>query len=156
MMHRCNLRRSILAKAIRAGWIALALPGTAVLAHHSYAMFDMSTTNYVQGSVAKVEWINPHVIVWLYVRSPDKPGEFELYAFENGPINILTHLGWKKDSLKAGDKVSVQYFPLRDGRKGGHYVKAVRADGSELPGDLQMPAVARELARKSPAEVPKP
>ena len=86
-----------------AGFVAATLLGaTAAVAHHSYAMFDMSSSVVVQGSVAKHEWVNPHTFVWLYVEKKDQPGEHELYAFENGPIGMMTRQGWSKDSITPG------------------------------------------------------
>jgi hypothetical protein len=137
--------------------LALASLPTPAHAHHSYAMFDMSRSAVVQGTVAKVEWINPHVFVWVYVRKPGKPHEFDLYAFENGPVNMMVRFGWTKDSLKAGDKLSVLYFPMRDAtQRGGYFVKSVRTDGIELTGDSHAPGVMKELARGIPLERPKP
>jgi hypothetical protein len=126
-------------------------PGTA---HHSYAMFDMTRGVAVEGSVAKVEWVNPHVFLWMYVRKPG--GGHELFAFENGPINQMVRYGWRKDVLKGGDKLAVLYFPLRDGRKGGYFVRGVRSDGLELGGDPHAPGVQRELQRKTPLKAPQP
>jgi Family of unknown function (DUF6152) len=101
-------------------------------AHHSYAMFDESKTLTVSGTVAKLEWTNPHVFVWIYVPSTKNPGKYDLYAFENGSPNAITKVGWSKDSLRAGDKITVEYWPLRDGRNGGHLALATLADGRKL------------------------
>ena len=134
--------------------LLLVIPATA---HHSYAMFDMNHSAVLQGSVAKVEWINPHVFVWMYVKKPGKPGQYDLFALENGPINMMVRYGWRKDSLKAGDKISVLYFPMRDrSKRGGYFVRSVRADGVELKGDPHAPGVAKELAKGAVMEAPKP
>jgi hypothetical protein len=101
-------------------------------AHHSYAMFDGSKTLTVSGTVAKLEWSNPHVFVWIYVPNTKNPGKYDLYAFENGSPNAISKIGWSKDSLRAGDKITVEYWPLRDGRNGGHLTTAVLADGRTL------------------------
>ena len=103
-------------------------------AHHSYAMFDGSRTLTVNGTVAKLEWANPHVFVWVYVPNAQAKDGYDLYAFENGSPNVLTRVGWSKTALTVGEKVSVQYWPLKDGRHGGHFVKATRADGQVLVG----------------------
>ncbi len=132
-------------KVLTASLMGAALP---VLAHHSYAMFDMSKSAFVQGSVAKVEWVNPHVFVWLYVAKPNEAGKYDLYAFETGPVNMLTRYGWTKETLAAGEKVQVQYFPLKDGRKGGAFIKAIHADGRETLGDRFAPGV-EAAARRS-------
>ena len=104
----------------------------AAYAHHSYAMFDGSKTLTVSGTVAKLEWSNPHVFVWVYVPSTKNPGKYDLYAFENGSPNAISKVGWSKDSLRAGDKITVEYWPLRDGRNGGHLTTATLADGRTL------------------------
>jgi hypothetical protein len=127
-------------KYARLGFLALsvtAFQGIA-LAHHSYAMFDASRTSKVTGTVAKLEWMNPHSFLWVYVPNRDKPGTYDLWGFENGSPSVLQGHGWNKDVLKAGDAITVEYWPLRDGSSGGHCEKVTRADGSALqcPSDL--------------------
>jgi hypothetical protein len=111
--------------------LALAQP---VGAHHSYIMFDGSTSKSVTGTVARLEWRNPHVFVWVYVRNSSAPGGHDLYAFENGSPGLLVRMGWSKDVLAVGETITVEYWPLKDGRNGGHFVKATRSDGRTLPG----------------------
>jgi hypothetical protein len=116
------------------------LPGPALLlagigiahAHHTYAMFDGAKSLTVRGTIAKVEWSNPHVFVWMYVLSQSTPGKYDLYAFESGSIGELTRLGWSSNALKAGDEVTVDYHPLRDRRPGGHLTTATTPDGRIL------------------------
>jgi hypothetical protein len=103
-------------------------------AHHSYAMFDGTRTMTVKGTVAKLEWTNPHVFIWMYVPSPAAQSGFDLYAFENGSPNVLARAGWSKDTFAAGEALTVEYWPLLDGRTGGHFREATRADGSTLRG----------------------
>ncbi len=115
--------------------IALALAVTAgVAAHHSYAMFDAARTVTVTGSVAKLEWTNPHVFLWVYVPNPSAATGYDLYAFENGSPNVLAQRGWSKSTFNAGEAVSIAYWPLLDGRPGGHFAVATRADGSVIRG----------------------
>jgi Family of unknown function (DUF6152) len=78
--------------------------------------------------------MNPHVFLWLYVPNSASPGNYDLYAFENGSVNALTRLGWSATALKAGDKITVEYWPLKDGRKGGHCNKATLANGRVMYG----------------------
>jgi hypothetical protein len=122
-----GLRRAALAGVA----LLLAQP---VRAHHSYAMFDGSTLKSVTGTVARLEWRNPHVFVWVYVRNSSASGGYDLYAFENGSPAVLARMGWSKDVLAAGETITVEYWPLRDGRNGGHFVKATRSGGRTLPG----------------------
>jgi hypothetical protein len=119
-------------------------------------MFDTTKSVFVEGTLAKVEWVNPHTFVWLYVAKTDKPGEYDLYGFENGPINMLTRGGWTKDSLHVGEKLTVQYFPLKDGRTGGSFVKAIHQDGTELVGDKFAPGVADAAKEAAPPKVGAP
>jgi hypothetical protein len=125
-------------------------------AHHSYAMFDLTKTSTVEGTVAKIEWTNPHTFVWIYVKKPGKAGSYDLWGFENGPPGLLARQGWQKDSLKPGEKIIVQFFPQRDGGHGGHFVRAVHADGSELGGDPYAPGVGKELAKGTLGIKPSP
>jgi len=111
----------------------LLLTGSA-WAHHSYAMFDGSKTISVTGTIAKLEWMNPHVFVWVYVPNAKAANGYDLYAFENGSPNVLTRIGWTAKSLNAGEKVTVEYWPLKDGRAGGHFLKATLGDGHVLFG----------------------
>lgn len=130
-IHSTRIPRVVLAFALAGALLSVT---SSTLAHHSYAMFDTSKHATVIGTVAKLEWINPHVYVWMYVPSKNEAGKYDLYAFENGSINALTHLGWNATVLKAGDKITLDYWPLKDGRLGGHVDKAKLADGRVLLG----------------------
>jgi len=130
----------------------ICLGSSLALAHHSYAMFDLSKSVFVSGTLAKHEWVNPHTFVWLYVEKADQPGKYDLYAFENGPITMLMRYGWTKDTLRVGEKLTVQYFPLKDGRTGGSFVKAIHEDGAESIGDEFAPGVADAAKLKPPAK----
>jgi hypothetical protein len=111
--------------------LVFAPPG---FAHHSYAMFDAAQVRSVSGTLAKVEWTNPHVFLWIYVPNAATAGGYDLYAFENGSTNVLARRGWSKTSLVAGEKLTVDYWPLRDGRSGGHLKTVTRANGQVMQG----------------------
>jgi hypothetical protein len=110
-----------------------------VMAHHSYAVFDVTKRLTVAGTVAKFEWTNPHSYLWVYVPKPGSPKEYDLYGFENGPPSMMIRIGWTKSVLKAGDRVSIDYAPLKDGRPGGHLTGVTLADGRVLRGDPMAP-----------------
>lgn len=120
------------ARLVKSSLLLLLASLSTAQAHHTYAMFDRSKTVTVHGTVAKLEWTNPHVFVWLYVPSTNDPGKYDLYAFENGSPNAISKVGWSKNSLQPGDKITIDYWPLRDGRKGGHLAKATLASGRVL------------------------
>src|SRR5688572_2622017 len=119
------------------------------MAHHSYAVFDLTKRLTVAGTVAKFEWTNPHSYLWVYVPRPGKPKEYDLYGFENGSPTMMSRQGWTKSVLKAGDRVSIEYSPLKDGRQGGHLARVTFADGRVLGGDPMAPG-----GGGSPAESP--
>ncbi|HEY4212396.1 MAG TPA: DUF6152 family protein [Steroidobacteraceae bacterium] len=128
---------------------AAMIPSGAAWAHHSYAMFDGTKTVSVSGTVAKVEWANPHVYVWIYVRNTSAPSGYDLYAFENGSTGVLSRLGWSKSTFTIGEQVTVEYWPLKDGRTGGHFVKATHVDGRVEAG-AGGPGPATVVPRESP------
>src|SRR5262245_22812316 len=92
-------------------------------------MFDGSKTVVVSGTVATVEWANPHVFIWVYVPNPKAAKGFDLYGFSSGSTHVLSRNGWSPTTLKPGEKISVEYWPLKDGRTGGHFMKATHEDG---------------------------
>jgi hypothetical protein len=113
--------------------MSVLLAGSA-FAHHSYAMFDGSKVVTVTGTVAKLEWVNPHVFIWVHVPSPKSSSGYDLYAFSNASTNLLERRGWSATTLKAGETVTVDYWPLKDGRTGGQFIRATHEDGRVTQG----------------------
>lgn len=99
--------------------VASAVPAAA---HHSFAMFDASKTTTLDGTIKLFQWVNPHVVIWLDV--PGQGGD-KVWAFEMTGPGPLRRMGWNPQSLKPGDKVRVTFHPLRDGRTGGQFVRAI-------------------------------
>jgi hypothetical protein len=129
-MRRVSL--SVLGAAALAGLLGLSAPA---FAHHSGAMFDTSKKVDVSGTIIDFNWSNPHANFKVNV---DKPGGgSEVWAVEMNSPNNLVRDGWKRTTLKAGDKVTVTVRPLRDGTPGGQYVSIVLADGKVLGGEQQ-------------------
>ena len=95
-----------------AAWCGL---GTVVLSHHSFeAEFDPNKVIDITGVVTKLDWINPHAFV--YLDSKSAAGDVKRYKIEMGPPYALTRGGWKRDTLKIGDTVTVEGAALaRDG-----------------------------------------
>ena len=92
------------------------------LAHHSFAMFDFSKTVTITGTVKEFQWTNPHVILWVNAEgaSGEAPAVWSLELTSPGN---LTRGGWDRKVLNAGDKVSVDLNPLRNGNHGGALIK---------------------------------
>jgi hypothetical protein len=110
--------------------VAMLIPATAALAHHSFAMFDNSKTVEITGKVSDFEWINPHV--WLHIESPDAGGIEQEWSFEAGSPGQLMQSGWKTDSVVAGEEITVAFHPLKDGSNGGQLLEITKADGTNL------------------------
>ncbi len=108
--------------------LAAAVPA---MAHHSYAMFDRSRTVKISGTVKLFQWTNPHMYLWVTVT--DDKGVDTLYGIEGSSPNSLSRMGWNKHTLDPGDKVTVELQPLKDGRPGGFFVKAMK-DGKDIVG----------------------
>jgi hypothetical protein len=84
-------------------------------AHHSFsAEFDSDKRVSLTGVVTKVEWTNPHV--WFYINVKDEEtGEVVNWGAEMGPPHGLQRSGWRRDSMKIGEQVSVDGFLARNG-----------------------------------------
>jgi Family of unknown function (DUF6152) len=123
---RTGLRRALLAAF---GGAAFALAGAAS-AHHSFAVFDMSTQKTIEGTVSDFQWTNPHTWTWVDVKADD--GAVTRYGFEGMSPNFLGRRGWSKNTLKPGDHVKIVYAPLKSGEPGGTFLRATLADGSEM------------------------
>jgi len=135
---------SISGSAVAAlGALALASLAVPAGAHHSYAMFDMNKAMAREGRVAKLDWTNPHISLWLYVPKAGQQGQYDLWRFQSDAPAKAARAGWSKSVFEVGERITIHYFPLRDGAKGGYVINVVRADGSELIGDRDAPGVAQ-------------
>lgn len=115
-----------------------------VFAHHSTAMFEWGKEVTISNAtVERWDWTNPHT--FLYVTVPKAGGGTDRWAFEGMSPSHLARSGWSKRSLKAGDKINLSYFPLRDGRKGGFNISVTLPDGSTI---RQLPAGASAQAAR--------
>jgi Family of unknown function (DUF6152) len=115
----------------------LAITAPAV-AHHSFAEFDKSKQVTMTGVVREVQWNNPHT--WIQVLVTDEKGRKTEWGFECGSPNMMSRTGWKRTTLKTGDRVVVVGNPLRNGRTNALLVNITLPDGRILgPGDAPPP-----------------
>ncbi|HTR39037.1 MAG TPA: DUF6152 family protein [Bryobacteraceae bacterium] len=111
--------------------LGLVLTSSAAYAHHSFAAeFDSDKPVQVTGTVTKVEWTNPHVRFYIDVKNDQ--GEVVNWNIELGPPLILRHLGWRQDSLKIGDQVTVDGYPAKDHSNMANAKKVTLADGRNV------------------------
>ena len=123
--------------------IAAALFVAPAFAHHSFAMFDADKTVTLTGTVKEFEWTNPHA--WLRIMVNDQTaGKAVQYALEMGSPGQQSRVGWKPDSVKPGDKVTVTIHPLKDGSRGGQFITAMLPNGSILGNGGQKPSATGE------------
>jgi hypothetical protein len=93
-----------------AGFLMAALP---VMAHHSFAAeFDANKRVELKGTVTKVEWLNPHI--WIYMDAKDESGKITKWQCEGGAPNSLVRNGWTREALKAGDEVTISGSLAKD------------------------------------------
>ena len=92
---------------------ALAASSKPVSAHHGVAGYDLAKTITVHGTVAKFDWSNPHVVV--YVDAKSDGGEVQHWTIEFASPVHMVRAGWSKNSMKAGDDISIDTHPARNG-----------------------------------------
>jgi hypothetical protein len=105
--------------------IAVLVFGLPIAAHHSFAaQYDRDKPITLKGDITRIEWANPHVA--------DTSGAKAHWAIEGGAPSTLYRAGWRKDSAKVTDVVTVEGFLARDGSKLVNMQTAVLADGRKL------------------------
>jgi hypothetical protein len=110
--------------------LAACLVGASASAHHSTAMFEWGKEQTLSGTIDKYQWTQPHTFVWVLV--PGKDGKVQQWGFEGMSPSWLGRRGWNLHSMTRGDKVKLVYYPLRDGRQGGFFVRVTLPDGHTL------------------------
>lgn len=124
---------------IAAFLIASALP---LAAHHSFAAeFDDKQPVTIDGTVVQFEFMNPHS--WIHVDVKDAKGETVRWKVETGSTNALFRRGWRKESLRPGDHVTIEAFRAKDGSR------TANANSVKLPdGRMVSAGSSRETGAK--------
>jgi hypothetical protein len=113
--------------------LGLMAGATPLLAHHSFAAeYDANKPIKVNGIVAKVEWMNPHAR--FYVAVKDAEGKVTTWNFELGAIPVLLRQGWRKNSLKEGDQVTVEGLQAKDNSFAASTRRVLLPDGRRVFG----------------------
>ena len=109
--------------------VSLLLAAIPIYAHHRLELvYDQNRPIILKGTVTKLDWSNPHVR--LYIDGKEDRGN-ELgsqmnWNLEMGSPNSLLRTGWKIDTFRRGDHVTVNVYPARDGSSLGYATKVTR------------------------------
>lgn len=125
---RVRFRKTALALLVLAG---------PAQAHHSFAMFDRGEGKQktISGVVKEVSIVNPHG--WFKILVPAADGRAIGWSFEMASAANLQRMGWTKDTVSPGDKVTVTYYPLRIGSGGGALVSVQLSNGRSVKGMME-------------------
>ena len=100
-------------------------------AHHGRgATYDMKNRLTLKGSVSRIDWRNPHVVIFIDVKDAD--GKVVTWGFENAGVSEMAQFGYNRNTLKIGQDITVILNPAVNGAPTGILVKIVLADGSEI------------------------
>ncbi len=136
-------------KLAMGAFLAIALLIVPLLAHHSFsAEFDGTKPIQLQGVVTRIEWANPHVYFYIDVTGAD--GKVENWGCETAGPGGLLRRGWKRDSLKVGDHVTVNGYRAKDGSRLADARHITLPDGRRIFGGTPGDGGPGDPAAKSP------
>jgi len=121
----------VLQRVLVATGASILLIGSVVSAHHSFAAeFDANKPIQLRGTVAKVEWINPHT--WIHIDVKDANGKVERWMVEGGTPNTLLRRGLTKASLPEGTEILVDGYRAKNGSNRANGRDVTFPDGRKL------------------------
>jgi Family of unknown function (DUF6152) len=109
---------------------AAVLSATPARSHHSNVAYEVTKVITITGVVKEFRWVNPHT--WLYVVVDDGKGGKVEWAAEGRAPGVLLRAGWTRSSLKAGETVTVDMSPAKDGKPTSIIARVTKADGTIL------------------------
>lgn len=121
----------LIQKAVVAGILIAGLSASAAGAHHSGAMYDTGKLLTLTGTIKAFNWKNPHISIDV-VANPSEGVAPGLWSIAGSSPGVMLRSGWSQSTLKPGDKITLEFNPLRDGGRGGNIRKAVTPDGKSL------------------------
>ena len=101
-----------------------------LVAHHGFTNYDTEHRTTLMGTVTEFEWANPHVAIHLDVK--DDRGNIERWTAETAPPAMLRRVGWDRNTIKPGDRITVSGYQLKDGSKILSVRRIVLPNGQEL------------------------
>ena len=120
-----------IAVAVSLALVALVTIDRPVVAHHSFAAeFDGNQPITVNGTISRMDWVNPHS--WIYVDVKEANGQVVQWRFEMGPPNALLRMGWRKSSVPPGTMVKIEGYRAKSGKNVANAKTVTLPDGREL------------------------
>ena len=116
--------------------IGLPLTCALLLAHHSTAAYSEKPIVLRNATIANVLWASPHIVLTFNVS--ETSGTVSSWSVETGSPGSVARVGWKRNSVKPNDKVTIELYPARNGAHVGRLRKVIFPDGRELV-DTQNP-----------------
>jgi hypothetical protein len=110
--------------------LAILLVSVCASAHHGVAAYDTTKQTSVTGIVRDWFWANPHCI--LQLDATDSHGQVTHWTMETSNPADLVNIGWSKQSLKVGDKITVTIQPAKNGKPIGRIVEIALSNGQRL------------------------
>jgi hypothetical protein len=101
------------------------------VAHHSFIIYEPTRKMTLTGTVKSFQWTNPHCEIVILVLPPDGAAAEE-WTIETAGPGVLTRAGWTRQSLNIGDRVRVEFSPLRDGSHGGGLTSVTLIDTGQI------------------------
>jgi hypothetical protein len=125
-----QIRDALFAVVLELIALGLIVPATPIYAHHSVsAEFDLSKRITLEGRITKIDWMNPHVYLYVDVNADGKTAN---WACETAGPNTLARQGWSRSSLKIGDRITVVGYRARDGSYVASAREIVLANGRKV------------------------
>lgn len=113
-------------------FLAMALaPASPSFAHHSFAAYDSARTLTLTATVETFTWANPHAVLRILTQQGGAGPQAE-WEVETSSPSILQRFGWKRDSVKRGDRVLVVLNPMRDGSHHGRLHTVTLLDSGKV------------------------
>lgn len=111
--------------------LAALLTAVPVAAHHGRgSTYDMNKRITLKGVVSRVDWRNPHVVIYMDVK--DDGGKVVTWGFENAGVSQLAQAGYHRNTLKLGQAITAIVNPAANGAPTAIVVKVILADGAEI------------------------
>ncbi len=128
------MNNKLLVSATTSVLLLLSIAGLAYAHHGFVSWFDMSRSVTVKGTVTSFDWTNPHSYIYFDVK--DEKGAIQKWSAELGAVAMLARAGWRKDTVKPGDEITLIGNPAKDGKPTMHLDKIIFANGQELSSAL--------------------